>query len=132
MLEILLAVAVVTFMVYAGFQIAYLLELRRTSAEVRAFIRKMDTQIDPMLHDLRLASSHVRRLTENAASVTEQVREVVDTITVFERVAKKLYEEYRDEIVMHAGANVAGLKAGVKTGFITLLRTLREGKEGSA
>lgn len=132
MTELLLAIAVVTFVVYTGFHISYLLELRRTSAEVRSFMKKMESQIDPALHDLRLASSNVRYITENAASVTEHVREVVDTITIFERVARKLYEEYSDEIVTHAGANVAGLKAGVTTGFTTLFRTLRERKEGSA
>jgi hypothetical protein len=64
--------------------------------------------------------------------VTGNVRDLTDTAVYLERGARQLYENYLDDLGVAAGANIAGLKAGVKTGVLTLFRNISDRKEGSS
>ncbi len=132
MIEALLAIGVVAFITYAAFTIAHIIELRRTSLALRQLIMRTEENLHPALSALRGILEDIRKTTYNVAELTESVREVAETAKRVENEVKDLYAYYMEGMGEAARANIAGLKAGVKAGMITLLKDLSERKEGSS
>jgi uncharacterized protein YoxC len=130
MSDALLAVAVVAFVVYVVFNVVYLIELKRTSAAVREFIKTTEGSLGPALEEFRTTLGRVRKIADDAGGAVENLRQLTDAVVIMEKGVKKFYEYYKDDLGPAASANIAGLKAGVRTGVVTLLRTLKERKEG--
>jgi uncharacterized protein YoxC len=128
--DALLTVAVVAFVVYVVFNVVYLIELKRTSAAVREFIKTTDGSLGPALEELRVTLGRVRKIADDAGGAVENIRQLTDAVGIMEKGIKRLYEYYKDDLGPAASANIAGWKAGVRTGVVTLLRTLKERKEG--
>jgi hypothetical protein len=98
-LEIILAIGVVTFIIYTVFQIVYLLELRRTSRTLRIFIENIDKSIQPSLEELGSAVKNLRQTTENATAISRNLRDATDIAAI-----------------------LAGVWAAVKAGFAALAK----------
>ncbi len=131
-MEILLAIGLVVFIIYASFSIAQTIELRRTSMALRHMIARTEESLQPPLAAARGILENVKKSTDNVFILTEQVREMVEAVRRVEQSVTSLYEYYLDGMGESARANIAGLKAGVQAGVSTLLRDLSDKKEGSS
>lgn len=130
--EILLAVGVVAFIIYASFSIYYLIELKRTIFAVRQLVDKAGENVHPTLAALRRVFEDIGTVTDNIAALSKSLREATDAITAAENKVRALYLAYEASIGEAARANIAGVRAGVKAGVGTLLKNLKIKEEGSS
>ncbi len=130
--RILALIAVITFVVYAVFNIVYLIDLRRTSIALRRFIVRTDENLTPALVELRLTLQDLRKVTADVSSLTERMRSASGALLTVERTVENIYRYYREGLGQSAQANVSALKAGFRAGVASLIRTLGASKEGSA
>ncbi|HTF99218.1 MAG TPA: hypothetical protein VK654_01365 [Nitrospirota bacterium] len=82
MLEIILGIGVFVFIIYAGFQIAYLLELRKAGKALRALIETIDRRLQPSLDELESAMKNLRQTTENASAISRNLRDATDIAAI--------------------------------------------------
>ncbi|MDA8424156.1 MAG: hypothetical protein M0Z89_12555 [Nitrospiraceae bacterium] len=129
--EIILAIGVTAFIIYAAFNIFYVMELRRTSFAVRQLVEKAGENIHPTLVALRRALEDIGTVTDNVAELSKSLREAADAVTAAEKRIKALYLAYEDGISEAARANIAGVQAGIKAGVGTLLKGLKSKEGGS-
>ena len=129
--EIILAIGVTAFIIYAAFNIFYLMELRRTSFAVRQLVEKAEENIHPTLVALRRALEDIGTVTDNVAELSKSLREAADAVTAAEKRIKALYLAYEDGISEAARANIAGVQAGIRAGVGTLLKGLKSKEKGS-
>ncbi len=130
--EALLSIGIVVFVIYAAFNIANSIEMRRTSIALRQLIRRSEENLHPALSALRGILEDIGKATYNIAMLTKSLREVAETVARVENTVNGLYEYYKEGVGEAARANIAGLKAGVKAGMTTLLKDLNDRKEGSS
>jgi hypothetical protein len=130
--ETLLSIGIVVFIVYAVFSIVNTIEMRRTSIALRQLIVRSEEDLRPALAALRGILEDIGTTTDNVAVLTQSLRGVADTAARVEHTVNGLYEYYRESLGEAARANIAGLKAGVKAGVVTLLKDLNDRKEGSS
>jgi hypothetical protein len=129
---IILDIGVIVFIIYAAVNIFYIIDLRRTSVAARELIKNTGKNLDPALVELRGTLENIRNITDGLGILTRDVRLVADSAAAVEKGFKKLWEYYKDDVETAVNANIAGLKAGVKTGVVTLVRNLKERKGGSS
>lgn len=129
--QILLTIGLITFIVFAIFNIIYLIDLRKTSVALRRFIMKTDENINPALEELRRTLADIRKITGEVSAVAEKLRVAVGAIITVEKSIQSLYAYYKSGIAQAASSNISGLKAGVKAGVFNLIKNLRH-KEGSS
>jgi hypothetical protein len=132
MIETLLSIGIVVFIIYAAFNIASIIEMRRTSIALRQLIKRSEENLHPALTALRGILEDIGKTTENVAVLTQSLRGVAETVARVEHTVDGLYAYYQEGVGEAARANIAGLKAGVKAGVVTLLKDLNERKEGSS
>jgi hypothetical protein len=130
--RILAVIAVVTFVIYAAFNIIYLIDLRKTSVALRRFINRTDENLIPALDELRSTLQDLRKVTSDVSSLTERMRSAAGAILTVERTIEHLYSYYREGLGQSAHVNMAAIKAGLRVGVANLFRNLRSKKEGSA
>lgn len=124
--EILATIAVVTLVIYAAFNIIYLIDLRRTSLAIRQFITRTEENLNPALAELRLALADIRKVSADVSALTDRLRSVTGSLIRVERTIEHLYGFYRES------ANIAALKAGVRAGVVNLFKNLKTKKEGTS
>ncbi len=130
MIETLLSIGIVVFVIYAVFNITNIIEMRRTSVALRQMIKKSEEDLHPALRALRGILEDIGKTTENVAVITQSLRGVAETVARVEHTVNGMYEYYQEGMGEAARANIAGLKAGVKAGVVTLLKDLNDRKEG--
>jgi len=131
-MEALMMTGIIAFIIFAAVSVAFLIITIRSGAELQRTIKSTAEDLDSALVEFRAVLAVVRKVADGAAAVTGNVRDLTDTAVYLERGARQVYENYLDELGVSAGANIAGLKAGVKTGILTLFRNLSDKKEGSS
>ncbi len=129
--DILLAIGVTAFVIYAIFSIANILEMRKASVALRRLIEGSEENLYSSLAAMRGILEDIKKTTDNVVILTESVREIAETAQRVEKNVKELYGYYVEGMGETARANMAGLKAGVKAGVTSLLRDMSEKKEGS-
>jgi hypothetical protein len=82
--------------------------------------------LNDALQELKGTLENTNKITANVSGITRDVREITDTVVSVERGMKHLYGKVKDDVSAAAEANIAGLKAGIATGVVTLVRSLRE------
>ena len=131
-METLVMTGIIAFIIFAAVSVVFLIIVLRSGAELRRTIKSTAEKLDSALVEFRATLAVVRKVADDAAAVTGNVRDLTDTAVYLERGARQLYENYLDDLGVAAGANIAGLKAGVKTGILTLFRNISDRKEGSS
>ncbi len=126
MIEIILGIGVAAFIVHAGFNIAYILSMKRTSVRAREFLANTEGNLNAALSELKSALENIKKITGNINAVTEDVRQITDTVMSLEKGVHDLYGYLKEGLGPAAGANIAGLKAGIKTGVVTLVKNLQQ------
>ncbi|MGE5172517.1 MAG: DUF948 domain-containing protein [Betaproteobacteria bacterium] len=131
MTEIILSVGVIAFIIYAGFFIVHVMSLRRTSATVNDFIKRTDDNMNGALLELRGTLENIRKITGDVGAVTEEVRQISNTVASLDKGIRDFYGYMRNNLGSAVEANIAGLKAGIKSGVVTLVKNLQEkGSDG--
>lgn len=117
---VVLAVAVA---VAIGFLVPLLLELRRSAERLTSVLTITEESLTPMLHDLRNTIRHLDRVAGDMGHVTSDVREVTGSVR---RVGTNLalLSGIGSALGSGFGARAAGLKAGIGTGVLYLVRNL--------
>jgi uncharacterized protein YoxC len=73
-------VIAITFIVLAGFMIPTLIEIRKCAAALRTYITDVESQLQPVLKELRELSSNLRIVTDGIASRTDEVKSFMTAI----------------------------------------------------
>ena len=124
--EVLLNIGVVVFIIYAVISIAYQVNNYRTIASVREFITLSSGDRQAMLAELRVTLENFRKISDNVTVVTEDVREVTSSVANLQKEVRTLYGFIRDTVGAEARADLAGLKAGIRTGVATLVKDFKK------
>jgi hypothetical protein len=128
MIEIILAIGVATFIVYTIFNVRYILSMRRTSCSMTDFFRNTEGNLNATLTELKGALENMRKIMSDVGAVTEDVKKISSTVASVERNIGGLYDRVKEGLGSAAGANIAGIKAGVTTGVATLVKNMKEGR----
>jgi uncharacterized protein YoxC len=131
MVEIILGIGVAAFLIYAAYFIVWVRSMMRMNALIDGFINRTEGNINATLIELKATLENTRKITGDVGAVTEEVRQISHTVASVDKGLQNLYGYVRDGLGPAAEANLAGLKAGIKTGVVTLVKNLRE-KEGSS
>jgi hypothetical protein len=126
MTDIILGVGVATFIVYTGFQISYILSLRRTSERMGAFLQNTEGNLNAALFELKDTLENLKKITGNVSAVSEDIRQISRTVANVEKIIHGVYGYVGKGLGPAAGANIAGLKAGITTGVSTLVKSLKK------
>ncbi len=126
MTQTILLIGVVAFIIYAAFSISYIREIQRTSSMLRAFLKNTEVDLNATLIELKSTLENMNKITANVSGITQDVRYITDTVVTLEKGVEALYGKVKDEVATAAEANIAGLKAGITTGVVTLVRSLQE------
>ena len=130
--EALVNIGIVVFIIYAAFNIASIIEMRRTNIALRQLIKRTEENLHPALTALRSILEDIGKATYDIAALTRSLRELAETVARVENTVNGLYEYYKEGLGEAARANIAGLRAGVKAGVVTLLKDLNNRKEGAS
>jgi uncharacterized protein YoxC len=68
------AVIALTFIVLVAFLIPALIEMRKTAVSVRTYVTDVETQIQPILKELRELTANLRVFTDAVASRSDEVK----------------------------------------------------------
>ena len=126
MTQAILFIGVVAFIVYAAFGISYFMDLRRTSNAFREFLMNTEGNLNAALTELKATLENMNKITTDVSRITQDVRDITDTVVSVEKGIQNFYGKVKNEFATAAEANVAGLKAGISTGVVTLVRNLKE------
>lgn len=130
LIELLVALGVVSFIIYASFNIFYIIEMRRTSHAVRQLVVRAEENLLPTLAAARHIFEEIQTITDNAAVLSKSLRDAAEALSAAQNTIKDMYLSYDENLGQSVRANVSGLKAGIKTGVVTLLSNLKDRKEG--
>lgn len=131
MIEIILGIGVATFMVYTFFNITYIMSMRRMTDSMTEFFTNIEVNLNAALFELRGTLVNLKKITGDVGAVTEEVKQISDSVASVERSIRSVYDHMKDMkegLGSAAGANIAGLKAGITTGVATLVKSMQEGR----
>jgi uncharacterized protein YoxC len=128
MIEVFLGIGVATFVVYAAFNIIYLMSMKKTGDSVSAFLKNTESNVNEALVELRGTLENLRKISGDIGAVTDDVKQISDSVAGVERSIRGLYDHLKEGLGSAAGANIAGLKAGITTGVATLVKSMQEGR----
>lgn len=123
--DMLMNIGVVVFIAFAIVSIAYQVTAYRAATALRQFIRQSSGEMQNVVAELRGTLENFRKITDNVNVVTEDVREITNSVADLQRDVRTLYSFIRETVGGTVTADLAGLKAGVKTGMETLVKNLR-------
>jgi hypothetical protein len=129
---IILDIGIIVFIIYAAVNIFYIIDLRRTSVAARELIRNTGENLNPAMVELRGTLENIRKMTDEIGILTRYVRLAAVSAAALEKGLGKFWGYYKDDVGKAVSANIAGLKSGIKTGVVTLVRNLKERKGGSS
>lgn len=128
MLEIILGIGVATFIMYTIFNVTYVLSKRRTSESMASFFRNTEGNLNAALAELKETLENLKKITSDVSAVTGDVKQISSSVARAERNIRGVYDRMKEGLGSAAGANIAGLKAGIATGVVTLVKNMREGR----
>ena len=123
---VLLNTGVVVFIIYAAFSIVYQVNAYRTATALRQFITLSSKDMLGVLAELRATLENFKKISSNVAIVTDNVREITSSITDLKHDVSTLYGFIKKTAGAEARADLAGLKAGIRTGVATLVKSHQE------
>ncbi|NTW57763.1 MAG: DUF948 domain-containing protein [Nitrospirae bacterium] len=128
MLEIILGIGIATFIVYTIFNVTYILSKRRTSESMASFFRNTEGNLNAALAELKETLENLKKITSDVSAVTADVKQISSSVARVERNIRGVYGHMKEGLGSAAGANIAGLKAGIATGVVTLVKNIRKGR----
>lgn len=123
---VLLNTGIIVFIIYAIFSIAYQVSAYRAAVALRQFIDLSSKDSLAVLAELRVTLENFRRISDNVTGVTEDVREITSSVADIQQEVRTLYGIIKGAAGAEARADLAGLKAGIRTGVATLVQGIKE------
>jgi hypothetical protein len=124
--EVLANTGVVIFILYALVSIAYQVNAYRAAAALRQLVTLSSRDTLAVLAELRVTLGNFRKISDNVTVVTEDVREITSSVADLQQEVRTLYRVMKDTAGVEARADLAGLKAGIRTGVATLVKGIKE------
>jgi hypothetical protein len=124
--EVLANTGVVVFIIYALVSIAYQVNAYRAATALRQLVTLSLGDLPAVLAEFRRTLGSFRKISENVTVVTEDVREVTSSVADLQQKVRTLYRVMKDTAGVEARADLAGLKAGIRTGVVTLVKGIKE------
>jgi hypothetical protein len=124
--EVLANTGVVIFILYALVSIAYQVNAYRAAAALRQLVTLSSRDTLAVLAELRVTLGNFRKISDNVTVVTEDVREITSSVADLQQEVRTLYRVIKDTAGVEARADLAGLKAGIRTGVATLVKGIKE------
>jgi len=124
--EKLLDIGIIVFILFVIASVAHYVKAWHTSSAVRDFLKNSESNVEDVLVELKGTLQNLRKITSDIGTVTEDVKQMTDSLANVEKDMRYLFQYAKNELAATAQANLVGLKAGVKTGVATLVRTLKE------
>ena len=124
----ILGIGVAVFTIFAVVQIVYLLGLIKAVAQMATFFKSIEANVNSSLAELKPTLENLKKITDDARAVTSDVREISGTVATVEREIRSLIAYIKEGVGSAVEANIAGLQAGIKTGVVTLVKNLQEGR----
>jgi len=128
MIEIILGVGVATFIVYTIFNVTYIVNTKKTIDTMTSFFRNTEGNLNAVLSELKETLENLKKITRDVGVVTEDVKQITNSAARVERSIRGAYGQFKEGLGSAAGANIAGLKAGIATGVVTLVKNMQEGR----
>lgn len=126
MIEIIVGIGVATFIVYTIFNVTYIVSMRRTSDSMTDFFRNSEGNLNAALSELKETLESIKKITNDVGAVTGDVKQISNSVANVERRIRGGYDHMKEGLGSAAGAKVAGLKAGIRTGVLTLVRSMHK------
>lgn len=127
-MEVILGIGVATFIVYTIFNVTYIVSMKKTSDTMTSFFRNTEGNLNAALSELKETLENLKKITGDVGAVTEDVKQISNSLASVERSVRGAYGQLKDGLGSAAGANIAGLKAGIATGVVTLVKSMQEGR----
>jgi len=128
MIEVILGIGVATFIVYTIFNVTYIVSTKKTIDTMTSFFRNTEGNLNAALSELKGTLEDLKKITGDVGAVTENVKEITNSVVSIERSIRGAYGQFKEGLGSAAGANIAGLKAGIATGVVTLVKSMQEGR----
>jgi ABC-type transporter Mla subunit MlaD len=128
MTDIILAIGVAVFIIYTGFNVAYVMSMKRTSERLNEFVQRTEGELTTTLQELAGTLENLRKISGNISAVTDDVQQISHSVASLEKNVRESLVYLKESLGSAAEANIAGLKAGITTGVATLVRNLHEGR----
>lgn len=126
--EGILGIGVAAFVVYAAFNIYYLMSMKKTSDSVSAFLKNTESNVNAALVELRGTLENLRKISGDIGAVSEDVKQISNSVVSVERSIWGVYDNIKEGFGSAAGAKIAGLKAGITIGVSTLVKSMHKGR----
>jgi hypothetical protein len=124
--EVLANTGVVVFIIYALVSITYQVNAYRAAGALRQFVTLSSGDLLTVVAELRATLGNFRKISENVTVVTEDVRGITSSVAELQQEVRTLYSAMKDTAGLEARADLAGLKAGIRTGVATLVKGIKE------
>ena len=100
-----------------------ILEVRTAMRRLEQYVSSFESSLKPTLDELPQTITSIRRIAENIAMVTDDVKTLSGAVReVGENI--RLTSGYIEEIASSSSVQASGLRAGVKAGLYTLVNNL--------
>jgi hypothetical protein len=124
--EVLLNTGVIVFIIYATVSMAYYVSAYRAAVAMRQFVTQSSGDMLATMAEFRATLENFRKISDNVTVVTQNVREITSSVADLQQEVRTLYGFIREAAGAEARADIAGLKAGIRTGVATLVKGLKE------
>jgi uncharacterized protein YoxC len=127
MRDVILGVGVGAFIIYSVCIVYAMRSVIRMSSTINDFIRRTEGKMESGISELRETLGNMRKITGDISAVTEEVKRLYHTVAAMEENLENIYGSIKDGLGT-AETNIAGLKAGIKTGVVTLVKNIKKGR----
>lgn len=120
---LLLSIIALACVVSVIILIYVILEVRTAMRRLEQYVTTFESSLKPTLDELPETITSIRRIAENIAMVTDDVKTLSRSVReVGENI--RLTSGYIEEIASSSSVQASGLRAGVKAGLYTLVNNL--------
>jgi len=124
--ELLANIGILVFIIYAIVSVVYQVNAYRTAVALRHFITRSSGDMLTTLAEFRTTLENFRKISDNVTTVTQNVRDITSSVADVQQEVKTLYGFIKSAAGAEVRADLAGLKAGIRTGVAALVKSHQE------
>lgn len=102
------------------------MSMKRTTVSMTDFFRNSEGNLNAALSELKETLESIKKITNDVGAVTGDVKQISNSVANVERRIRGGYDHMKEGLGSAAGAKMAGLKAGIRTGVVTLVRSMHK------
>jgi uncharacterized protein YoxC len=120
---VFLGLITLAVLVLTGFIVYIILELKKTISSLRVTVESLGKTIIPTVEELQMTLKSVRKITDNAGVVSEEVKGLSGSVREMSENVKYATEAV-SRITTNSVVQISALKAGIKAGLGYLISSL--------